>query len=300
MKILITGGLGFVGTQAAKYFLSKGHSVTLVDHSPSPKPYTPKEATYVFGDTTEKGSWQNAVAEHDVIINLAGTSIFQRWNENVKRGIYDSRIKTTENVVEALQSSAVLLSTSAVGYYGDGGEKILREYDPPGSDFLARVCIDWEKTALRATEKGVRVVIMRFGIILGKTGGALGEMLKAFRRGLGGPLGSGNQWFSWIFMQDLLRAMEFTAEKSSLDGVFNFCAPNPVRNKELAGALGKLLGKPAFFRTPGFILRIVLGEFGKTLLMSQRVIPERLLNAGFKFLYPDIHSALSAVLFEEG
>ncbi|MEJ5301123.1 MAG: TIGR01777 family oxidoreductase [Thermodesulforhabdaceae bacterium] len=299
MKILITGGLGFVGTEAAKYFISKGHNVTLVDHSPSPKPYTPKEATYVFGDTTLKGSWQNVVSEHDVVINLAGASIFQRWSDAVKRKIYDSRIKTTENVVEALRDNSVLLSTSAVGYYGDGGERILREYDPPGNDFLAGVCVDWEQAARHASEKGVRVVIMRFGIILGKTGGALGEMLKAFRRGLGGPLGNGNQWFSWIHMTDLLRAMEFTAQEPSFSGVFNFCAPNPVRNKELASVLGKLLGKPAFFKTPGFVLRLVLGEFGKTLLMSQRVVPERLLQVGFRFLYPDIHSALSEVISEK-
>ncbi|MGC8720103.1 MAG: TIGR01777 family oxidoreductase [Thermodesulforhabdaceae bacterium] len=296
-KILVTGGLGFVGTEVAKYFLSKGYSVTLVDHSPSPRPYTPREARYVVGDTALEGKWQEVVAEHDVVINLAGASIFQRWNSEVKKRIYDSRIKTTENVVEALKEGAVLLSTSAIGYYGDGGEKILREYDPPGNDFLAKVCVDWEKAAQKATQKGVRVVIMRFGIVLGKTGGALGQMLRVFRLGLGGPLGSGNQWFSWIHMADLLRAMEFTIERGNLEGAFNFCAPNPVRNKDLAYTLGRLLDKPAFLKTPAIVLRLVLGEFGKTLLMSQRVIPERLLQNGFRFNYPDVEKALSEVLY---
>lgn len=297
-QVLITGGLGFVGTQAARYFISKGHKVTLVDHSPSPRPYTPKGVTYIAGDTTLRGAWQDAISEQDVVINLAGTSIFQRWNENIKRKIYESRVKTTKNVVEALREGTVLLSTSAVGYYGDRGDSILREYDEPGNDFLAKVCVDWEKAALEASHKGARVVVMRFGIVLGKTGGALGEMLKAFRLGLGGPLGSGKQWFSWIHMTDLLRAMEFAIENTSLEGPFNFCAPNPVRNKELASALGKILKKPAFFKTPAVILELVLGEFGKVLLMSQRVVPERLLQNGFVFLYPYIEQALEAVIFE--
>lgn len=299
MKILITGGLGFVGTQAARYFISKGHKITLVDHSPTPKAHTPREAVYVMGDTTLKGAWQDIVSDQDVVINLAGTSIFQRWSEKVKGKIYESRIKTTENVVEALREGTVLLSTSAIGYYGDGGDKIFREYDSPGRDFLAGVCVDWERAAGNAVNRGVRVVIMRFGIVLGKTGGALGEMIKTFRLGLGGPLGSGSQWFSWIHMTDLLRAMEFTIEHSSLDGPFNFCSPNPIRNRDLAAILGKLLNRPAFLKTPAIVLKLALGEFGKVLLMSQRVIPERLLQNGFKFLYPHIEDALRSVLFGE-
>ncbi|MCX7822384.1 MAG: TIGR01777 family oxidoreductase, partial [Syntrophobacterales bacterium] len=185
------------------------------------------------------------------------------------------------------------------GYYGDRGEDMLKESDRAGTDFLARVCVDWEETALEATRKGVRTVIMRFGIILGKTGGALGQMLKAFRLGFGGPLGSGEQWFSWIHMADLLRAMEFTIENSSLKGTFNFCAPNPVRNKELAYTLGKLLSKPAFLKTPAIILKLVLGEFGNVLLMSQRVVPERLIQSGFEFVYPHIQEALKSILSEK-
>ncbi len=294
-NILITGGLGFVGTQASYYFLERGHSVTLVDHYPSPRSYTPKKAVYVFGDTTQKGKWQEVVSRQDIIINLAGASIFQRWNESVKKKIYETRIKTTENVVEAIGEGAILINASAIGYYGDGEERILTENDPAGSDFLATVCIDWEKSAWKAESKGARVVITRFGIILGK-GGALEQMVKNFKMGIGGPLGSGNQWFSWIHIVDLLRAMDFCIANSSIRGSLNLTSPNPVRNKELAKAIGEVLRKPSFFKTPAFILKLVLGEFSSALLSSQRVKPERLLKYGFEFKYPHIKDAIASII----
>ncbi|SMC20291.1 hypothetical protein SAMN02746041_00866 [Desulfacinum hydrothermale DSM 13146] len=298
MQVLITGGLGFVGTQLSQRLLKAGHQVTVVDHAPHPHPRTPTQVCYVSADTTRPGSWQEAIAGHDAVINLAGASIFRRWNAKTKELIYNSRILTTRNVVDALPSTSAvhLLNASAVGYYGPHGDAFLQEEDPPGSDFLARVCVDWEAEAAKAADKGARVVAMRFGIILGKTGGALGQMIPAFKRFVGGPLGHGRQWFSWIHMEDLLGAIEFVLARTEIQGAANFCSPNPVRNETLAHVLGKLLRRPSFLRTPGLVLRLVMGEFGSVLLEGQRVFPGVLLRHGYAFRYPDIEAALAEVL----
>ena len=298
MRILITGGLGFVGTQLSENLLKKGNEVTVVDHSPQPKPYTPKQVEYISADTTISGAWQEELKKHDAVINLAGASIFQRWDEKTKQLIYDSRILTTRHVVEGMtgEKGALLCSTSAVGYYGFQGNEELIEEDSPGDDFLARVCVDWEKEALKANDKGIRVTITRFGIVLGKTGGALGQMISAFKKFVGGPLGSGDQWFSWVHMVDLLRAFLFVFDNQDIHGPVNICSPNPVRNWELAKALGKTLSRPSFFKTPAFMIRLVLGEFGSAVLEGQRVIPAKLLRKGFVFQYPEITGALKEVV----
>jgi uncharacterized protein (TIGR01777 family) len=212
--------------------------------------------------------------------------------------IYDSRILTTRNIAAAMGEGkdAVLCSTSAVGYYGFHGDEELSENDGPGDDFLASVCVDWEKEAQKAAEKGVRVVLTRFGIVLGKTGGALGQMIPAFNKFVGGPLGSGKQWFSWVHMEDLLQAFVFVLDHETVQGPVNFCAPNPVRNKTLAKALGKVLSRPSFIKTPALTLRLALGEFGSVLLKGQRVLPTSLLEQGFQFQYPEIEGALQALL----
>jgi uncharacterized protein (TIGR01777 family) len=298
MKILITGGLGFVGTQLSIRLLDKNHQVSVVDHSPGPKPHTPKGVRYIFGDTTRAGAWQAEVEKHDAIISLAGASIFRRWSDQTKKLIYDSRILTTQNVVDALpnENGALLCSTSAVGYYGFRGDEEIAEEDTPGDDFLARLCYDWEGEASKATAKGSRVVIPRFGIVLGKTGGALGQMIPAFKAFVGGPLGNGDQWFSWIHMEDLLSALLFIFEEESLSGPVNLSAPNAIRNKDLAIALGKVLSRPSFLKAPGFAVRTMLGEFGDVLLKGQRVLPKKLLDGGFTFHYPDITEALQEVI----
>jgi hypothetical protein len=294
MKVLITGGLGFIGTQLSIGLLEKGHQVTIVDHSPEPRPYTPQKVRYVSADTTAKGPWQEEVAAQDAVINLAGASIFRRWNDENKQLIYDSRVHTTHNVVDALpeQQGTVLCSTSAVGYYGFRGDEELTEHDAPGTDFLATLCTAWEKEARKATQKGARVAITRLGIVLGKAGGALGQMIPAFKKFVGGPLGSGNQWFSWIHIQDVINAFVLVLENPNIQGPVNFCSPNPVRNRDLAKALGKVLSRPAFMTTPAFMLRIILGEFGSMLLEGQRVVPATLLKHGFAFRYPQIMAAL--------
>ena len=298
MKVLITGGLGFVGTQLSMRLLEKGHSVSVVDHSSHPRPYTPEAVKYIAADTTIQGPWQEEVALHDAVVNLAGASIFRRWNKKSKKLIYDTRILTTRNVAEAMPQGKdmVLCSTSAVGYYGFHKDEELTEESAPGDDFLASVCKDWEREAAKAADRGARIVITRFGIVLGKTGGALGQMISAFKKFVGGPLGSGKQWFSWIHMEDLLRAFLFVLDHQDIQGPANFCAPNPVRNKELAKALGKVMCRPSLVKTPPFTLRLILGEFGSVLLEGQRVLPTKLLQCGFHFQYPDIMEALQELV----
>ncbi len=298
MKVLITGGLGFVGTQLSIRLLEKGHTVTTVGRSPQPAEHTPKKVRYVSADTTIKGPWQEEIARQDAVINLAGTSIFGRWSKKRKKLLYDSRVLTTANVVEAIpkESGTILCSTSAVGYYGFRQDEELTEADAPGDDFLAGLCVDWEREAQKAGDRGARVVTTRFGIVLGKTGGALGQMIPAFKKFVGGPLGSGKQWFSWIHMEDLLQAFLFVLDHDALEGPVNFCTPNPVRNKDLAKALGKVLSRPSFVKTPALTLRLALGEFGSFLLEGQKVLPAKLLEHGFQFRYPEIWEALEEII----
>ncbi|MGV8073557.1 MAG: TIGR01777 family oxidoreductase [Syntrophobacteraceae bacterium] len=298
MKVLITGGLGFVGTQLCIRFLESGHEVTLIGRSPQPKPYTPRQAGYVSADTTIPGPWQEVISAQNVIVNLAGASIFGKWDEAYKKLLYDSRILTTRNVVQAMSSDtgSTLLSTSAVGYYGFRGDEELMEESPPGDDFLAKLCVDWEGEALEARKKGARVVLTRFGIVLGKDGGALKQMIPAFRKFVGGPLGSGKQWFSWIHMRDLLNALFLLVDRTDIHGPVNCCSPNAVRNKDLAVTLGKTLHRPSYLPTPAFMLRLVLGEFASALVEGQRVVPSVLLQAGFTFQYSGLADALRNIL----
>jgi uncharacterized protein (TIGR01777 family) len=295
MKIFITGGTGFVGKSLAPALIHAGHGITILTRSG--KGEMPG-VSWVEGDPTKKGKWQAAVKDNNAIINLAGASIFSRWTEETKRIIQESRIQTTRNLVEAIAGDRMktFISTSAVGYYGFHEDPMLAEESPPGEGFLAQVARDWEQEAREAEKKGCRVVLARFGIVLGEKGGALGQMIPLFRKYLGGPLGSGKQWFSWIHIEDLTRAVLFILDHPEISGPVNFTAPNPVRNRDLAEALGKAMGRPSFLPAPGFMLRLVLGEFGSILLKGQRVIPQKLLQSGFQFQYPEIDQALAQII----
>ncbi|KPK87479.1 MAG: epimerase [Deltaproteobacteria bacterium SM23_61] len=295
MKIFITGGTGFVGRTLAPALIRSGHGVCILTRSGKGDA---SGVSWVEGDPAQKGKWQEAVREHEVIINLAGASIFTRWTEEAKKKIRDSRIFTTRNLVEAMEGGKVktFFSTSAIGYYGFHGDENLTEESPPGADFLSLLARDWEAEAKEAEKKGCRLVVTRFGIVLGEKGGALGQMIPLFRKYLGGPLGSGEQWFSWIHIDDLTRAFLFLLEHPEISGPVNFTAPNPVRNKELAQWLGRIMGRPAFLPAPGFMLKLALGEFGSILLKGQRVLPRKLLEAGFSFTYPEIDRALRQVI----
>lgn len=299
MKILITGGTGFVGTHLNRACMQAGHEVTVLGtRLHHPHGGDPPRLHRVAADTTRPGLWQSHAAAADLIFNLAGRNIFQRWTRKYKQQIYDSRILTTRNLVDALPAdgAAVLISTSAVGYYGNCGDMELNEDSPAGTDFLASLARDWESEALRAAAKGVRVALARFGIVLGSGGGAMAKMIPAFRSFLGGPLGSGRQWFPWIHIQDLVSALIFLARRSDLTGPFNLCAPHPVTNAAMAGVLGKVLGRPAKMPVPAFMIRMMAGELGDVLLSSQRTLPARLLAAGFEFDFAHIDAALADIV----
>ncbi|PKN51865.1 MAG: TIGR01777 family protein [Deltaproteobacteria bacterium HGW-Deltaproteobacteria-13] len=302
MNIFMTGGTGFVGTFLAKKLISEGHKVTILTSSPAESVLKLTGLTYLNGNPTVKGKWQDAVKDHDVIINLAGASIFSRWTPEQKEILLSSRIDTTRNLVSALPDNSrhiTFFSTSAVGYYGFHDDEELTETMPAGNDFLARLADDWEQEALRAGGKGARVVITRFGIVLGKNGGALGQMIPLFKLFLGGSLGNGKQWFSWVHMHDLAEAFSFLLKHTEISGAVNLCSPRPVRNADLGKAIGRVLHRPSFLPAPGFMIKLMLGEFGSVLLEGQRVIPRRLLDAGFKFQYPDIENALRNILTDQ-
>jgi len=300
MKILITGETGFVGKQLTSRFIQEGNEVTILTRSLKESGQLPKGISYLQGDPTQKGSWQEAIPGHDVIVNLAGASIFSKWSEEYKKLIRDSRVFTTRNIIEGIPSKfereISLFSTSAVGYYGFHGDEEMDEESPPGSDFLARLAIEWEAEASKAKEKGARVVITRFGIVLGEKGGALGQMIPLFKKFIGGPIGSGQQWFSWVHIKDLAEAFAFLIKHPEISGPVNVCSPNPVKNKDLAKALGRALHRPSFMPAPGFMIKLVLGEFGSVILEGQRVLPRRLLKEGFTFQYPDIDKALKSII----
>jgi uncharacterized protein (TIGR01777 family) len=299
MKIFMTGGSGFVGSYLSRDLASRGHEVTILTRRQLTAPLAQSRIRYVVGNPTQEGDWLAEVPEHDWIINLAGASIFTRWTRGHKVEIHDSRIFTTRNLVTALAAGdrrQLLCSTSAVGYYGARGEEPLIEESGPGADFLVQLTQEWEAEALKARDLGIRVVITRFGIIMGRDGGALGQMVPMFKIFLGGNLGSGEQWFSWMHQEDQFRAFVFIQEHPEISGPVNLTSPHPVRNRELTRALGQVLHRPTFMTAPSFMLRLVLGEFGETLLSGQRVLPRRLEEMGFTFNFPTIQEALANLL----
>jgi len=300
MKIFMTGGTGFVGTFLTDRLIREGHQVTILTQGPAGTQLKKTTSvSYLNGDPNSRGKWQESVRDHDVIINLAGASIFSRWTQQQKIILRASRINTTKHLVEALPDDAshiTFFSTSAVGYYGFHEDEELNESSPAGNDFLARLAHDWEAEAFRAQGKNARVIVTRFGIVLGPDGGALGQMIPLFKFFLGGPLGSGRQWFSWIHIQDLAEAFVFLLKHREVSGALNLCSPRPVRNRELGKAIGKVLHRPSFMPAPGFMIELILGEFGSVLLKGQHVIPRRLLDAGFQFQYPGIEEALNNII----
>jgi len=298
MKIFITGGSGFIGKHLSAFLLGRGHSVTAIGRRPLEAFIENDHFTYLKSDTSQSGKWQESLQGMDAVVNLAGQTIFKRWSKRYKQIIYDSRILTTRHIVEALPAGGhtTLCSASATGYYGDRADDILTEIEPPGTDFLAHVAADWETEVLLAGEKGNRVVTARFGIVLGKGGGALSRMIPAFKSFAGGPVGSGTQWFPWIHIDDLTAAVLFVIENKRVQGPVNLCTPHPVRNRELSNTLGKILNRPALVPVPAFMLRLALGELGSALLASQRVVPERLTQSGFAFKHPGIEEAISAIV----
>ena len=299
MKVFLTGGTGFVGTYLSQELAQKGHDITILTRQKEPAAAAGSRSRFVTGDPKQEGPWMAEVARHDWIINLAGSSIFSKWMKESKQVLRDSRVLTTRNLVAALAAGdrrQLFCSTSAPGYYGPRGDEELTEASPPGQDFLSNLAKDWEAEALKARDLGIRTVITRFGIVLGKEGGMLGQLVPVFKSFVGGPVGSGEQWLSWIHQQDLVQAYLFVLEHPDLAGPVNFTSPNPVRNRDFAQALGRALGRPSFMPAPAFMMRLMLGELAEVVLTGQKFLPERLLAAGFQFLYPTIDQALKHLL----
>jgi uncharacterized protein (TIGR01777 family) len=300
MKILIIGASGFVGSRLTQDLLESGNAVTGVARSAPKTATTHPNHRFIAADTTRPAEWMKALAAADAVVNLAGRSIFQRWTDTTKQEMRDSRILTTRHVVQGLPAGkpVVLVSASGVGYYGNRGDDVLTEDTPAGDDFLARLSVDWEREALAASAKGARVVLARLGVVLGKGGGAMSRMIPAFKFFVGGPIGSGRQWFPWIHLQDLSAAILFLLERPEISGPVNLCAPDPVTNRDLAAALGRALHRPACMPAPAFMVRMALGEFAAVLLGSQRAVPKKLLQHHFSFRHPDILSAVQAVVHD--
>lgn len=295
--IVITGASGFVGTHLADAFIQDGDKVTGIGTS-SRHPVISETDFFqwVQADTTQSGPWQETLNDADLVINLAGRNIFKIWTQKYKQAIYDSRVLTTRNIVQVLENpDTVFLSTSAVGIYGDGKDTVLAEDHSAGDGFLSTVCVDWEKEAVKARDKKIRTCIMRFGVVLGDKG-ALEKMVPAFKFFMGGPLGSGAQWFPWIHIRDIIGGVNFLFSDPEADGPFNFAAPHPVRQKEFAASLGRALGRPAFVPAPAFMVKLVMGDLGKAFLESQRAIPERLSESGYEFRFPQVEDALRDIL----
>lgn len=298
MNCLITGGTGFIGTELRMRLLREGHLVTVITRSPDKyEGETAKNQQFISWDSHLPARMDQA----DVVFNLAGENIFgQRWTDEVKERIYSSRIDITNKLVDAMEKAedcpGLMVSASAVGYYGDRGSDVLDESEPPGNDFLSKVCVDWEKAAKRAEDLGVRVAIPRLGIVLDTGGGALQQMLLPFKLFVGGPVGSGDQYFPWIHMHDLCRGLISPMVQDSLSGAYNLCSPDSVTMREFAKALGEVMNRPTFFKVPEFALGLVLGEAAGPILNSLRVQPKRLMQAGFEFRYEDLHEALSEIL----
>jgi uncharacterized protein len=300
MKALVTGATGFVGPRLLR----------LLDR-PVVLSRDPDRARHTIGhlvdriirwDPMQGPPAQEAFQGVDAVLHLAGESVAAgRWTAARKAMIRDSRVIGTRNLVQGIVQAAVkprvLVSASAVGYYGDRGEEELTEAASPASDFLAQVCVEWEREALAAERAGVRVALARTGIVLGSgSGGALSKMLLPFKLGAGGPLGNGRQWMPWIHVADLARLYLHAAETGSIVGAMNSVAPNPVRNAEFTKVLAQQLHRPAFMPAPYFGLRLAFGEFAQVLFASQRVIPKVALDTGFVFQYPELAGALREIL----
>ncbi len=284
MRVFVTGGTGLVGSVLIPRLRERGDAVVALTRRPEQaKQALGEQVTIVAGDPMQTGPWMDAVESCDAVVHLAGEGIFnRRWSAEFKQLLRDSRIKSTENVVAALGKSPrrqdgspkVLVNASAIGYYGPHGEEEITEESPPGSDFLALTCVDWEKAARKAEQAGVRVVLLRVGVVLAKHGGALAKMLTPFKMFVGGPVGSGRQVMSWIHIDDLAGEILFALDHPEVTGPLNGTAPHPVTNKEFSKALGKVLHRPSFMKTPGFMLRVMLGEVAGVITTGQRVLPK--------------------------
>jgi len=298
MKIAVAGGFGFLGRHIISALLSADHDVTIFARR---EENLYDGVSFVKADLMIPGEWQSRLAEHDIVVNLVGVNLFQRWNKNIKKLIYDSRIISTANILDSFSSGKgagkTLINASAVGFYGLSGDEVITESHGAGMDFLSRICSDWEREALKGESKNLRVVLLRFGSVFGSDGGAFPLLKQNYRLMLGGKLGNGRQWFPWIHIDDVAAIVLKSVNDKKISGAYNCTAPGIVTNEEFTKTMAKAVKRPVLIPfVPGFVLRIVLGEFGSFLTRGQRAVPERLLKEGFKFKFPVLNDALADLL----
>jgi uncharacterized protein (TIGR01777 family) len=310
MRILVTGGTGLIGQPLVRELAADGHEVIVLSRSPEKKRDLVPGAQIVGWDAETAEGWGHLADGADAIVNLAGTNLAgkgfppKRWTPKRKESILQSRLKAGHAVVEAVEGAAqkpgVVVQASAIGYYGPSGDEILLESSPPGDDFLARVCIAWEETTTPVEEMGVRRAVTRTGFVLSDKGGGFPTLLIPFKLFAGGPMGNGEQWVSWIHIEDEVRAIQYLIENQDASGVYNLTAPNPVRNRTLANVIGAVMGRPSFVPVPGPALRLALGEVAVTVLNGQRAVPEHLRAERFDFKYTEVEQAVKDLLGQQG
>jgi hypothetical protein len=305
MKIAITGSTGFVGSRLVQRLHTEGHSILVLTRNTTfAQKVFPSEAfpnlEIIAYTPTQSGSWQSALNGCDGVVNLAGEPIGEgRWTPERKEAILNSRKLGTQKIVEAIVNAnpkpRVLVNTSAIGYYGTSETATFDETSPAGKDFLAQVCQAWEAEAQKVKDADVRLVILRFGIVLGN-GGALGKMITPFKLFAGGPIGSGRQWFSWIHLDDVVNLIVQALTQPEIEGVYNATAPNPVRMTDLSQTLGQVIHRPSWLPVPAFAIEALLGDGAMVVLEGQQVLPKRTVDTGFKYQYPNLQLALAQIL----
>jgi uncharacterized protein (TIGR01777 family) len=300
MRIIITGGTGLIGRALTASLAHDGHEVIVLSRNPTAVTNLPGGARAEKWDGQSAQGWGQLADGTDAIVNLAGATISKRWSESYKQEILNSRLQASQAVVAAIKTAAkkpgVLIQSSAVGYYGPRGSEEITEEAKAGSDFLAKTCVAWEASTAEVESMGVRRVIIRTGVVLDKTGGALPQMMLPVKLFVGGPLGGGRQYFPWIHLEDEVAAIRFLIDNPTANGVYNLSAPNPQTNAAFTSVLGKMLGRPSFMPTPGFAMKALFGEMSTLVLDGQRQMPKRLLAAGFKFKFAESEAALRDVL----
>ncbi len=305
MKVAISGATGFVGSRLVERLHAEGHRLLVLTRNPAAAQKTFPASAFpnleiVAYTPTASGSWQQAIAGCDGVVNLAGESIAEeRWTSQRQQEILNSRKLGTQKIVEAIAIAnpkpSVLVNASAIGYYGTSETAIFEETSPGGNDFLAQVCQAWEAEAQKVKATGTRLVILRFGIVLGM-GGALAKMIPAFKLFAGGPIGTGRQWFSWIHRDDVVNLILQALTQPDIEGVLNATAPNPVRMAELCQTMGQVLNRPSWLPVPSFALQALLGDGAMVVLEGQQVLPQRTKGYGFRYEYPTLKQALEAIL----
>ncbi|MFN8577642.1 MAG: TIGR01777 family oxidoreductase [Candidatus Sericytochromatia bacterium] len=303
MNIFITGGTGLIGKILVKRLIERGDNVTVITRNKDKaKKFFYDKVNIIEGNIIQKGDWQNIIGNFDTIINLAGEPVAsKRWTESEKQNIYDSRIKTTDNIVEAIKKSKNkpqnLINASAVGYYGfQADEREINETETSGKDFLSYLCRDWEDSARKVEKLGVRVVRLRIGIVLSENGGALEKMVAPFKLYAGGHIGDGKQWLPWIHIDDVINMILFILDNNKITGAVNITAPNPTTMKDFCKEMGKIINRPSWLPVPSIALKATFGEMSDIITSGQKAIPQKVLSNGFKFEYEKIDKALKNLL----